>query len=165
MENKRQRAQGSAITELALVLPLLVLFILSLFDGLIMAREYITMTEIAREGVLAAGGLGQLPLSTTISQTPLSRNDIAFCFDSTFENYQPAPHNKALCAERTIQWRLLKLGIAYRKPIDVSGLKITVSRDVLRRTVMLEIERDLRGVSPFFKFARIKSRAEGPYDL
>ena len=156
---------GSALTEMAIALPLLLMLILALFDGIVVAKEYFTMTEIAREGILTASTMARLPASTVISDSPLSANDLTICFDSSFTNYQPSIGNEALCAERTIRWRIMKLGVSYGKKMDTSGFEIRVFRDVARRSVALEIQRQINGVSPFFKSARIKSRAEGPYDL
>jgi hypothetical protein len=165
MKTIRRHQAGSALTEMAIALPLLIMIILALFDGIVVAKEYFTMTEIAREGILTASTMAKLPASTIISDSPLNANDLTMCFDSSFTNYQPSVGNEALCAERTIRWRIMKLGVSYGKKMDISGFKIRVFRDLVRKSVALEIQRNVRGVSPFFKSASIKSRAEGPYDL
>jgi hypothetical protein len=165
MKTISRQQQGSAMTEMAIVLPLLVMLMLALFDGIVVAKEYFTMTEMAREGILTASNIANLPNSTLISNSPLNASDLTSCFDSTFSHYQPSSGNEALCAERTIRWRLMKLGVSYGKEMNIGEFQIRVIRDLARRSVKLEIERVINGVSPFFKQAHIRSQAEGPYDL
>jgi hypothetical protein len=167
MRKNRSRSpeQGTALTECALVLPLLTLLFLSVFDGVQLARDYFTMTEIAREVVLVASELRSLPVRVQVSHAPIVRSQLSACFTPDFTRYDPSPGNESHCAELVIRWRIHNLGTSYGETMNDVDYKILVLRDLTKKTVRIEIEKTLKGTTPAFRMKPVRTKAEGAYDL